>query len=871
MKSIYKYLLSLAVSATILPACRDEANQVIEQGVAKKHSRTLQVSTPDEAGGARAMLVANQGTKDFYVHWSAGDKVQIFCQQGQHFLDLGSFPLEHIAEDKRSAQLNVLYPDVIDLAKPYTLYGVYGAAAKYTPIGQSVGGKHTADEGLVFDASPIIGKPVADFRPPLYFKQEIDPKVSGNALQFAHYGTYEIVKMENASKQAVRVLAPQLASATDELWYAHPASNKSNLFLPSKGATQEASLLAAHQAGAEQILQSGESRVFVNWYRPTDTPLTKAKLVATIDGVKQTSTERALPKAMTLQVGRAYHLTAVWDGKKLTYDQVEEEMSVDKSDLELTVGEIAKISLRGAKNPRLENSDDKVMDAKLVDFVEHNGTLQIQGKTAGRATLKVIAGGTMLEIKVTVQEEEPNNPFNGKNIVWDKISSDDYELSADGLTLIKWKNKSTRNLDMNRDSRLRKITVIGVVAFDRCSGLTSVIIPSSVTSIGRSAFEGCSSLTSVTIPSSVTSIEHWAFGGCSSLTSVTIPSSVTSIGMSAFDGCSSLTSVTIPSSVTSIGAAAFYNCSRLTSITIPSSVTSIEQEAFRGCSSLTSVTIPSSVTSIGGYAFWNCSSLTSVTIPSSVTSIEHYAFHGCSRLTSITIPSSVTSIGAAAFFDCSSLTSVTIPSSVTSIGEATFSGCSRLTSITIPSSVTSIEPYAFSGCSRLTSVNIPSSVTSIGGDAFRGCSSLTSIHIPSSVTSIGEWAFGGCSSLTSVTIPSSVTSIGMSAFDGCSSLTSVTIPSSVTSIGAAAFQDCSSLTSVTIPSSVRSIGERNFEGCSRLTRVVFKGNKPPMQTYSYYHSPVFEGAPSSLKLIVPKGSKEAYREAGYPADKLVEE
>ena len=655
MKSIYKYLLSLAVSAAILPACRDEANQVVEQGVAKKHSRTLQVSTPDEAGGARAMLVANQGTKDFYVHWSAGDKVQIFCQQGQHFLDLGSFPLEHIAEDKRSAQLNVLYPDVIDLARPYTLYGVYGAAAKYTPIGQSVGGKHTADEGLVFDASPIIGKPVADFRPPLYFKQEIDPKVSGNALQFAHYGTYEIVKMENASKQAVRVLAPQLASATDELWYAHPVSNKSNLFLPSKGTTQEASLLAAHQAGAEQTLQSGESRVFVNWYRPTDTPLTKAKLVATIDGVKQTSTERTLPKAMTLQVGRAYHLTAVWDGKKLTYDQVEEELSVDKSDLELTVGETAKISLRGAKNPRLENSDDKVMDARLVDFVEHNGTLQIQGKAAGRATLKVIAGGTMLEIKVTVQAEELNNPLNGKNIVWDKISPDDYELSADGLTLMKWKNKSTRNLDMNRDPSLRKITFIGEYAFSHCRSLTSIHIPSSVTSIGESAFSYCRSLTSIHIPSSVTSIGREAFYGCSSLTSVTIPSSVTSIGESAFYGCSSLTSVTIPSSITSIGREAFSGCSSLTRITIPSSITSIGREAFYGCSSLTRITIPSSVTSIGESAFRGCSSLTSINIPSSVTRIESWAFYGCSSLTSVTIPSSVESIGIWAFYGCSSL------------------------------------------------------------------------------------------------------------------------------------------------------------------------------------------------------------------------
>ncbi len=755
MKSIYKYLLSLAVSAAILPACRDEANQVVEQGVGKKHSRTLKVSTPDEAGGARAMLVANQGTKDFYVHWSAGDKVQIFCQQGQHFLDLGSFPLEHIAEDKRSAQLNVLYPDVIDLAKPYTLYGVYGAAAKYTPIGQSVGGKHTADEGLVFDASPIIGKPVADFRPPLYFKQEIDPKVSGNALQFAHYGTYEIVKMENASKQAVRVLAPQLASATDELWYAHPASNKSNLFLPSKGATQEASLLAAHQAGAEQILQSGESRVFVNWYRPTDTPLTKAKLVATIDGVKQTSTERALPKAMTLQVGRAYHLTAVWDGKKLTYDQVEEEMSVDKSDLELTVGETAKISLRGAKNPRLENSDDKVMEAKLVDFVEHNGTLQIQGKAAGRATLRVIAGGTMLEIKVKVQGEEPNNPFNGKNIVWDQISPDDYELWPDGLTLMKWKNESTKNLDMNRDSRLRKITRIGGSAFSDCRSLTSIHIPSSVTFIGEHAFSHCRSLTSIHIPSSVTGIEKFAFSGCSSLTSIHIPRSVRSIG----------------------------EC------------------AFYGCRHLTSITIPSSVTSIGEFAFWGCSSLTSVTIPSSVTSIEY---------------------------------------------------------------------STFSGCSSLTSVTIPSSVTSIGWDAFWGCSSLTSVTIPSSVTSIKRSAFWGCSSLTSVTIPSSVLSIGYESFRGCSSLTSVTIPSSVRSIGGSAFRDCRNLTSISISSSVTSIGGGAFSGCSRLTRVVFEGNKPPMKEVDYGF-PAFGNTPSSLKLIVPKGVKSAYIDAGYPADKLVEE
>ena len=41
-----------------------------------------------------------------------------------------------------------------------------------------------------------------------------------------------------------------------------------------------------------------------------------------------------------------------------------------------------------------------------------------------------------------------------------------------------------------------------------------------MTSIGLGAFEGCSSLTNVVIPSSVTSIGTRAFSGCSSLTNI---------------------------------------------------------------------------------------------------------------------------------------------------------------------------------------------------------------------------------------------------------------------------------------------------------------------------------------------------------------
>ena len=142
---------------------------------------------------------------------------------------------------------------------------------------------------------------------------------------------------------------------------------------------------------------------------------------------------------------------------------------------------------------------------------------------------------------------------------------------------------------------------------------------------------------------------------------------------------------------------------------------------------------------------------------------------------------------------------------------------------------------------------------------------LTSVTIPNSVTEIGDYAFEYCSALTSVTIPNSVTEIGDYTFEYCRALTSVTIPNSVTKIRDLAFAGCSALTSVTIPNSVTEIGDRAFSGCINITQISSEAVVPPI-----CESNVFDGInKSKCKLIVPKNSLDAYKQADQWKDFLL--
>ena len=280
--------------------------------------------------------------------------------------------------------------------------------------------------------------------------------------------------------------------------------------------------------------------------------------------------------------------------------------------------------------------------------------------------------------------------------------------------------------EVTYDNMTRKVTSIGIWAFQNCSDLTSISIPNSIKSIGSYAFYYCTGLTSISIPDSVTDIDIFTFYGCTGLTSISIPDSVTYIGNSVFYDCSGLTSVSIPNSMKYIGSHAFYGCTGLTSVHI--------NDIAAWCK-ITFGDYEGNPLYYANHLYLNGEEILDLVIPDSVTSIASVVFYGCTDLTSVSIPNSVESIGGKAFSGCTGLASVHINDIATwckiSFGDYEgnplyyahhlYLNGEEILDLVIPDGVTSIASAAFNHCTDLTSISIPKSMTSISSNAFNGC------------------------------------------------------------------------------------------------------------------------------------------------------
>ena len=391
------------------------------------------------------------------------------------------------------------------------------------------------------------------------------------------------------------------------------------------------------------------------------------------------------------------------------------------------------------------------------------------------------------------------------------------------------------------------LPVIGIsqYAFQDCTSLKSITLPTSMIYIGSGAFFNCSSLSEIKIPDSVTHIGERAFWCCSSLKRVSFEknSSLTEIGDVAFIECTSLTEIKIPEGVTDIGWQAFDHCTSLESIELPGSVTFIDSIAFRGCAALTDIYFGGTVQqfeNIEKGGAW-CAGMPSFTIHCSDGDIDKVVAQGMSfslneagdgyvvdcyygDASEVTIPSEynelpvvgISSFSFAFLPSRTSLESVRLPASITYIGEGALNVFS-LTDIYFDGTV---QQFVAIEKDNRWGLSIPYYTLHCSDGDFLLRNSQQTYHISSNDTGDGclfgsYYNYGIAAEVTVLSEYANLPVVGISnaAFAGCTFVESIELPDSITYIGSLAFDCCLSLTDI------------YFDGTMQQFESIEKGDK----------------------------------------------
>lgn len=276
---------------------------------------------------------------------------------------------------------------------------------------------------------------------------------------------------------------------------------------------------------------------------------------------------------------------------------------------------------------------------------------------------------------------------------------------------------------------------ISMGAFEDCTGLTEIVIPTNVKTIKEAAFYGCSNLKTLTIGGE-TEVSH-SFQECPVETLIVNGQTIRSrFGFVSSLGLSSPIELIIGKDVMEIDGNVFSWDNNIESVTILSDNLKIGGNAFNECKKLTSISFEGSSVEFEG-SIGTLSALTDIHFSDNVTTIKvndyYCAFKGCNALTNVTGGDNVTYIGGcySGVFPKTSVWFTSQPDGMIYIGKVAYCYKGDMpegTHYVIEDGTTAICGYAFYGCTGLTSVLIPATITSIGSYSFDGCSGVDNVY-----------------------------------------------------------------------------------------------------------------------------------------------
>lgn len=233
--------------------------------------------------------------------------------------------------------------------------------------------------------------------------------------------------------------------------------------------------------------------------------------------------------------------------------------------------------------------------------------------------------------------------------------------------------------------------------------------------VGEMCFQNCTGMTKVVLPSTLKVIDVQGFCSCG-ITEAILPEGFEVLKPLAFFSCPNLQNVYYPASIKECGNAVFASCSNLTDAVFAEGVTRVEDTMFNMDWALVNVTLPSTLESLAPYCFYGAA-FPHIDLPEGLRIIEEAALYG-TGLEELTLPNSVEEIGPFGLAWNFNMKSLKTGSGLKKIGHNGVHFTSVLSEVILNEGLEVIDDYGISACAALTTLTIPSTVTTIGEMAF---------------------------------------------------------------------------------------------------------------------------------------------------------
>lgn len=381
------------------------------------------------------------------------------------------------------------------------------------------------------------------------------------------------------------------------------------------------------------------------------------------------------------------------------------------------------------------------------------------------------------------------------------------------------------------------VTTIGSDAFKECSGIYSMLFPSTVTSINSTAFSSTNLKKTIWLPT----MPPTGYANAKGIVNYVMNDKYSSLGNTKiYPFLSSLFEIEgvrfVPTNPTEL------TCDAIDCVydeTVKH--TMIQNKAsYKG--------VAMTVENIMPYLAYSNTHIDSLSINTDGTIFED-AFYGCTNLKIVTIGDSISKIGREAFYKCQNL-------------ETVLMGRANLDSIDgcfLGNNIKEIEARAFAGCNiKKLYINDRDDILSLTTYSFDSCP-IEELYLGGDITWPSHLSspFYNNTSLRTVTINNKETEIANREFYGCSNLQHISIGNGVRTIGNSSFDGCLNLKDISLGKNVQTIGPNAFSNCTSLVEFTSKAFVPPLcDTQALESINKWE-----CKLIIPDGSKASYQAA----------